>query len=280
MLLAEIHGHRILEAVNSEDYLTSTIFGHLRYLPPKSFWQDLFEQALAMPGARSRTLAHHLEQLGIKITDFESLDVRFWARHPVHGCPDLVLVFKGSGVQPLIILIEAKLWAEKSGTGEFDQIARYLRLLDDPDAILPRLPGGAVSALIYLTEHDSLAELEESVSVYGNPREARERVFRLQWQDIVVATEEAVHEAAGTEKLILRDVAAFLSQRNLEYFRGFRRLNLPDMEVQKFEMFALSLFTQVPLPSGLLLKELTAQVSRDLFACTPLPAGFTIKRGP
>ena len=158
MLVAELHGHHIPETANSEDYLTSTVFGHLRYLPPWIFWDELFKEALAMPRAMSGTLAGLLQQLGIEVKNFETLEVRFWSRHPEYGCPDLILVFSGATSQPLIILIEAKLWAEKSGTGEFDQIARYLRLLDKPDGVIPRLPETARSVLIYLTEHDSLAE--------------------------------------------------------------------------------------------------------------------------
>src|SRR5258708_23406221 len=160
MLVAELHGHHIPETANSEDYLTSTVFGHLRYLPPRIFWDELFKEALAMPGAMSGTLAGLLPHLGIEIENFEMLEVRFWSRHPEYGCHDLILVFSGAACQPLIILIEAKLWAEKSGTGEFDQIARYLRLLDKPDGVVPRLPETARSVLIYLTEHDSVAELE------------------------------------------------------------------------------------------------------------------------
>jgi hypothetical protein len=36
MLIAELHGKVIAEAQNNEDCLTSWVFGHLRYLPPKS----------------------------------------------------------------------------------------------------------------------------------------------------------------------------------------------------------------------------------------------------
>ena len=33
MLLAEIHGKTLAEGRNGEDYLTSAVFGHLRYVP-------------------------------------------------------------------------------------------------------------------------------------------------------------------------------------------------------------------------------------------------------
>lgn len=279
MLVAELHGHHIAETANSEDYLTSAVFGHLRYLPPKIFWDELFKQALAMPDARSSTLAGYLQQLGVGISNFEMLEVRFWSRHPEYGCPDLILVFTGAACQPLIILIEAKLWAEKSGTGDFDQIARYLRLLDKPDGVTPRLPETARSVLIYLTEHDSLAELEESISIYGNPDEARQRIFRLQWQDIVVAAQRLMREVMGVDKLILRDVAAFLSQRNLEYFSGFRRLNLPLMSIRSLDMFSESLFTEIALPPGFDPRALNLTHSHSFLIQIPFPEQFIIERG-
>jgi hypothetical protein len=280
MLVAELHGHHIPETANSEDYLTSTVFGHLRYLPPRIFWDELFKEALAMPGARSGTLAALLQQLGIEIKNFEMLEVRFWSRHPEYGCPDLILVFSGAASQPLIILIEAKLWAEKSGTGEFDQIARYLRLLDKPGAVIPQLPETTRSVLIYLTEHDSLAELEESINIYGNPDEARQRVFRLQWQDIVVAAQRIMRVAMGADKLILGDVAAFLSQRNLEYFSGFRRLNLPLMSIRSLDIFSESLFTEIALPSGFEPRAFNLTLSHSFLIHIPLPEQFIIERGP
>lgn len=257
MLVAEIHGHRVSEAANSEDYLTSAIFGHLRYLSPKVFWDEVFNQALGMPGAAPRSLADELKRRGINLTVYEHLEIRFWSAHPVHGCPDLILVFTGGNGEPFVLLIEAKLWSEKSGTGEFDQIARYLRLLGDPASVDPPLPKQFSSALIYLTEHDCLTELEESVEAFGNSGAARHRIFRLQWQDILDAAQRSLHQATGAEKLILSDVAEFLRRRNLEYFRGFQRIALSQIRVERLEVFTQTLFTRVPLsaaftPEGLI----------------------------
>jgi hypothetical protein len=54
MLAAEIHGHSVPEARNSEDYLTSTVFGHLRYIQPGPFWDALFELACSEPIGQER----------------------------------------------------------------------------------------------------------------------------------------------------------------------------------------------------------------------------------
>jgi hypothetical protein len=277
MLLAEVHGHHIQEAQNSEDYLTSAVFGHIRYLPPSQFWPELFKYALAMPDAVNRTLSDHLSDIGIEIGKFEALEIHFWPSHPQFGTPDLILVFYGTNLHPLVILIEAKLWAHKSGTGDFDQIARYLRLLDDADHVRPRLPAVFTSALIYLTEHDSLAELEESIGVYENPVKAVTQVFRLQWQDILLAVSYALPSATGPAKLILRDVASFLSRRGLEYFFGFRRVLLPAINPQRVKIFDQGLFMRMTLSFPFKTKRLMD--GSPFFTEIHLPSSFTIRRG-
>src|SRR4051812_13600263 len=137
MLVAEIHRKGFEEARNHEDYLTSAVFGHLRYLPPGIFWEDLFKLAKGMPsvdGAEAN-LAEAAAAVAAPVCRYRQLRVHFWRNHPKWGEPDLLLVFSGEGVRQLVILIEAKLWSGKSGTGEWDQLARYLRLLDDLPAL-------------------------------------------------------------------------------------------------------------------------------------------------
>jgi hypothetical protein len=277
VLIAEIHGHRIAEAANSEDYLTSEVFGHLRYLSPKVFWNELFKRVLAMPDTTSRTLDDDLEQRGIDVRAYEEVSARFWPTHPIHGCPDLILVFTGRGMDAFVLLLEAKLWSDKSGIGERDQIARYLRLLDDPGPVLPQLPQKFFPALIYLTEHDCVPELEDSVEAFGHSGAARCRIFRLQWQDIVEAAQHALRKAVGTEKLILQNVADFLRCRNLEYFRGFRMLDIPAIEVRKLHVFGRTLFTQVPLPIPFKPEPLIG--SEGILGRAFLPNGFKIEKG-
>jgi hypothetical protein len=165
MLAADIHGHVVPEARDSEDYLTSTVFGHLRYLPPSVFWDRLFAHTLGMPTLPAKsagsTLAEALIASAVDIAAFEQLEVLFWASHPLFGVPDLILCFTGTGKRALVVLIEAKLWSDKSGAGEFDQIARYVRLLEQPDSLRPRLPRDFTWVLVYLTPRESLAELDE-----------------------------------------------------------------------------------------------------------------------
>jgi hypothetical protein len=235
MLVAELHGKRVAEAEHAEDYLTSAVFGHLRYVPPAVFWPDLFALATGLPnsdGCESH-LTEHLARLGHSVADYSQLSADFWPRHPTCGEPDLLLRFHGDSRPPLAILIEAKLWATKSGVGENDQLIRYLRLLDDLEAVDSRWANDAGRLLVYLTPRESSAELLDSVASSGCRSGDRDRLFRLQWQDVLRAARQATATADEPWATMLRDVAAFLSRRGLEYFAGFRPWpDLPMLEAE------------------------------------------------
>jgi hypothetical protein len=99
MLLAEIHGKSLASVPDNEDYLTSTVFGHLRYLPPSVFWPELFAKVRGLPDANGRepSLADFLARSGISPARSDSLTVRFWPAHSRYGEPDLLLQFTGGG---------------------------------------------------------------------------------------------------------------------------------------------------------------------------------------
>jgi hypothetical protein len=99
MLNAEIHGHAVPEIQDNEDYLTSEVFGHLRYLPPSVFWSQFFSRAkgLAADGPEQSLTDYLSRSFGVCISDFSFLRVRFWPRHRFYGVPDLAMCFEGSG---------------------------------------------------------------------------------------------------------------------------------------------------------------------------------------
>lgn len=134
----------------SEDYLTSTVFGHLRYIAPGLFWDELFASAKGLQRVHGKeySLGQLLADTGCLPSVYSRLQTFFWRAHPIHGEPDLILVFSGTGLTPLVLLIEVKLRSEKSGTGDNDQLARYLRILDDLDAVGIYIPSGANRGLL------------------------------------------------------------------------------------------------------------------------------------
>ena len=192
MLLAEIHGKSVAEARDAEDYLTSAVFGHLRYLPPAVFWPELFAAAgLVLPAG-----ATHLE-------------VQFWPRTECGGEPDLILTFKYPDSPALVVVIEVKLLSGKSGTGEHDQLVRYLRGV--PNAVL-----------IYLTAGDPFAEIADSLKSSRRESGDEHRLFGLRWQTLQdIARRTAATTTLEPAKLILSDVAAFLDRLGLSGFDGW-----------------------------------------------------------
>src|SRR4051794_8528888 len=113
MLVAETHGKHRVEVEDDEDYLTSSVFGHLRYVPPSIFWENLIGKARATDGVNT-PLAAALSQFGVCFRNYKSLAADFWRFHPKLGEPDVILTFSGGDQKPLVLVIEAKLWAGKS----------------------------------------------------------------------------------------------------------------------------------------------------------------------
>ncbi len=223
MLIAEIHGKYVLEARSSEDYLTSAVFGHLRYIKPGTFWDALFDLAVSQPiGSRVITASERIQEgIGGSLGSFATLKAIFWPRHQ-EGIPDLVLHFSGNPARSVVILIEAKLNATKSSIGEHDQLARYLRILDSLPELHPPLPSDALALAVYLTATDSRSEILESLEQYGDTEQVRQRLFHLQLQDLIRAIESTAR-ASEVEELILKDVCKFLRKRDLQYFSGMER---------------------------------------------------------
>jgi len=209
MLLAEIHGKHCQEARQKEDYLTSAVFGHLRFVLDGCFWQALLTRALSLDSVSLETA---LLKQGFVLDTLDLTSTRFW---PWLGQdqPDVVLHFCNQQKSELAVVIEAKLWSGKSDFGERDQLLRYLRAAD-------RYFGGAETfrPLIYLTAQSGLEDVRDSLDQpMARDLRARQRIFLLEWQDI--------HEVADTMRGIrplLAETADFLEAVGQIRFRSFR----------------------------------------------------------
>jgi hypothetical protein len=234
MLLADIRRHALAAAQNDEDYLTSAVFGHLRYIPPEYFWERLLSLARGLAdGQAQKSLHDFIRRTEHGVSEYSSLKVLFWPEHR-RGEPDLLLSFTGIGLRPIAVIIEVKLWSGKSA-GDEDQLVRYLRILDELQEFWEcKLPDGSLGALLYLTPRESIAEIRDSLKLSPNPKRDQTRIFRLQWQDFIQVCDETVPTREPQIDMILRDVREFLKLRGLEYFAGFRRLAaLPDLRVKR-----------------------------------------------
>ena len=221
MLLAEIHGksHRDLE--DSEDLLTSAVFGHLRLVHPPTFWVELLHRARTAENP-SRTLLKVLTSSGIGASLFTKVHVHFWPFFSKYGEPDLVVHLSGPECPSVTILIEVKLHATKSGTGEFDQLARYLALLTDPTCSLEWPSDIDKRFLIYLTKTFARDEIQASIEA-SKSSTASSRMFGLDWKELAEVADEQ-----RRQDQLLGEVADFLKRRGFESFSGFRKItNVP-----------------------------------------------------
>jgi len=221
MLLAEINGKFDASVQDHEDYLTSTVFSHLRYVSPGPFWRVFLSRAKTYPiNDVEETLA---EVIGAEddVASYQRLDVYFWPKFPGLGEPELAMCFTGGGQQPLVVLVEVKLRAPKSGFGKHDQLKRYLQIADAIDELRAPIPLHSRVVVAYLTPRESLTEIEASLRAYGDSDESRRRLFRLQWQDVIEVIDDSLSKEPPLSQMILKDVRDFLSVRRLEYFSGF-----------------------------------------------------------
>ena len=223
MLLAEVHGKRCHAVEGNEDFLTSAVFGHLRYVDRADFWAAVFRRAHTVCGAESSLLNEILAE-GVQITGDCEVKFRFWPYAEGYGEPDLLMWLRCGSSRPLVLIIEVKLYAEKSSSGpQDDQLCRYFRLLKDK-AALSSLMGEnvleATTALVYLTERYSGAEVLESTDLLSK-EDAAARIFPLQWQDLT----EAIQEINPDRDSILGEVLRFLERRQYEHFRGFHEVD-------------------------------------------------------
>ena len=252
MLLAEIHG-KVYEPVrNVEDMLTSEVFGHLRYVSPRVFWERLFSFSLNVSlDGPPQSLASVCAAQGCRVSSYSDLRIFFWPSYRGEDEPDLLLCFSGGSQRPLLLLIEAKLWSGKSNSRKGDQLVRYLSALADPSGFNISLPKDAFCAVVYLTPHDSAEEIIESVNCSANPVASARSLFRCQWQDIILAAQETMSEECTSQvRTILHDIIAFLRCRNLEYFRGFTAVeNLPFLSRRDAQFLNISShFAELEVP--------------------------------
>lgn len=252
MIEAELRGKVSSDLQYVEDLLTSAVFGLLQYVPPSIFWPVVLTRAESCKG---KPFVERCKELGAHIPNYEKLDVNFWPVHQGFGQPDLLLVFSGGNQLSLCFIIEAKLWASKSGREQQDQLNRYLAALKDSEW-LGKVTGFrgpvALPGLIYLTPRAAWLELYDSIEHAPDYLVAESSLFLLQWQDILEVARQVFPQADEPQRAMLSRIADFLEHRGLAYFRGFSHLTLEDftaMEAHFYnpEKVGFSGFTEIPL---------------------------------
>lgn len=221
MLLAEIKGKHSSAIETDEDYLTSAVFGHLRFVKHGEFWRKLFGKAIAANGATTN-LMEQLAMSGASVEDECDLNVHFWP-NTIHGQPDLILDFANGLARSVVVVVEVKLYSEMSSSGSDNQLCKYFELLHDK-AELNKLIGRELVdfeiGLVYLTERFAAAEVQESIEKSEWP-DAGNRMFPLQWQDMT----QVLRELRPRPTSFLGEVFQFLLRRRFDRFQGFQEIS-------------------------------------------------------
>lgn len=257
MIEAELRGKVSSDLQDVEDLLTSAVFGLLQYVPPSIFWAAVLTRAKSCKG---EPFVERCKELGAHIPSYKKVNVNFWPVHQSFGEPDLLLVFSGGDQPPLCFIIEAKLWATKSGREQQDQLNRYLAALKDYEWLgdVTGFRGPVVlPGLIYLTARAAWSELYDSIEHAPDRVVTEFSLFLLQWQDILEVARQVFPQADEPQRAMLTRIGDFLEHRGLAYFRGFSYLPLEDFTAKKAHFYSpaeagFSGFTEMPLETDLL----------------------------
>lgn len=191
----------------SEDLLTASVFGLMRYLPAEVLLFPILERAV---NVREKIL-----QLNKTILD-EKIEYEFWPKLKFSE-PDLKMDFGDNHT----IFIEAKFYSGKSGNGEKDQLLRQYQDLRN-------LKSG-LGTIIYLTKHRTIpvAEISDSVNSVRNfgdnldPDDFENNTFWLSWFDVWEVCELKRDAGVLHQKRIITDLCEFLGKLGLKHFTGF-----------------------------------------------------------
>lgn len=196
MIEAQIH-RKIPSVAQSEDSLTSTVFGILKY----SVMRPTLARFLGNSVNHADESPLSLAMGNSWLTAGDPADIRFWDRDTTYGEPDLLMV----GADWAIV-VEVKLWAGVSGE---DQLRRY------HDLLTAKFPQKRHRHVIFLTQDLERPPLPREVT--GG---IEKNLWWLSWFELSrVLDIERPHSPLAAELAL--DLARFMSHKGLSFFRGF-----------------------------------------------------------
>jgi hypothetical protein len=218
--------NKLPELRDREDYLTSSIFGALKYLPPKDGIFSVLGEAFNF--TLSKNLNEYLGSKRIFVKQNE-IELCFWPRSFEFGEPDIVIIIHG-GDKDYAIVVEVKYYSYKHGVGEDDQLKRYYAALNTTanrstftcDSV--KHFSGDLLAIIYLTQFEAKEEIEDTLLAFDHDsrKDAQNKFFHLKWQTVARIIERlADNEKDSYKKKIYDDIYKLLEYKNLTPFKGF-----------------------------------------------------------
>ena len=230
MILAVLEG-KSLGYEFTDDILTSTVFGLLKYLRPYMVLIPFIESAFLYNKERT-TLWEKLNIEGIELRCYREVEYIFWAWNQKYGEPDLILIFKEHvhGLDDLLLVVEVKFKSGKSGTDENDQLMRYFEAVNFD---IENFGESSVSNfrgkkgyIIYLTEAEAYSDIMATTQlIQSRHDEIKENVFHLRWHQLYKALEKMYPCFSSYEKELVYDLMKYLEKLGLRDFSG---ISLPD----------------------------------------------------
>lgn len=230
-MIQAVLGGKSLGYEYTEDILTSTVFGTLKYLKPDMLLIPFIESAFLYDEKRT-TLWQRLNALGIDLRCYCKVEYVFWAWNPKYGEPDLILIFKNHihGNDDFLLVVEAKFKSGKSGTGDNDQLVRYFEAINNniEDFSESTVSGfkGIKGYIVYLTESEAFSDISDTTEIIKNKYNGiQENVFHLRWHQLYKTLETMYPIYSSYEKAIVDDLMLYMEKVGLRDFSG---ISLPD----------------------------------------------------
>ncbi len=215
----------------TEDILTSTIFGTLKYIRSDILLIPFVESAFLYNDERT-TLWEKLSSEGIELRCYREVESAFWTWNQNYGEPDLILIFKDHvhGFDDLLLVIEAKFKSGKSGTEENDQLVRYFEAINNDienftESSVSRFKGKK-GYIVYLTEAEAYSDIKATTKIIQSRyTKIKENVFHLRWHQLYKTLEKMYPYYTSFEKSIIDDLMKYMEKLGLRDFSG---ISLPD----------------------------------------------------
>ncbi len=230
MIQAVIEG-KSLGYEYTEDILTSTVFGTIKYLKPDAVLIPFIESAFLYDKNRT-TLWKKLNSEGIELRCYRDIEYVFWAWNQHYGEPDLILIFRNHihGEDDFLLVVEAKFKSGKSGINENDQLVRYF---DAININIENFTETAISSfkgikgyIVYLTESEAYLDISATNQIIQSKyNDIRENVFHLRWHQLYKVFEKMYSFYTTYEKAIVDDLMLYMEKVGLRDFSG---ISLPD----------------------------------------------------
>ena len=190
----------------SEDLLTASVFGRLRYLPYNNYLKPILE------------LSRNLSDDTFTLTPLNGMpNIEFWPTKYKRE-PDIEL-----STDTTKLFIEVKFHSSKSGEEEHDQLAnQYEDLCNDLDNKKAK-----EGVIIYLTKDRVMPEVDlnnsiENITKKDLKGDFRKNLYWLSWFDIWEFLSNQIEDIdSARDKTIVQDIIDLLNKQGLKHFTGF-----------------------------------------------------------